>query len=72
MKAEIALQDLVSEFDRCIEELTQARERAEELLSERRSGHTWTEIVSGETRPLVVERITTVLGSLAGAGSGRR
>jgi len=72
MKAEAALRDLVAEFDRCIDELAQARERAEELLSQRRSGRTWTEIVSGESRPLVVERITTVLGSLAGAGSAWR
>jgi len=72
MKAEAALRDLVAEFDRCIDELGQARERAEALLAERRSGHTWTEIVSGEARPLVVERITTVLSSLAGAGSAWR
>ena len=72
MKAEAALRDLVAEFDRCIEELARARERAEELLAQRHSGHTWTEIVSGEARPLVVERITTVLGSLARAGSAWR
>jgi hypothetical protein len=72
MKAEAALRDLVAELDRCIEELGQARGRAEELLAERRSGHTWTEIVSSESRPLVVERISTVLASLAGAGSAWR
>jgi hypothetical protein len=72
MKAEAALQDLVAQLDRCIEELSQARERAGELLDQRRSGHTWTEIVSGETRPLIVERISTVLASLAGAGSAWR
>ena len=72
MKAEGALLELVAELDRCIEELGHARERAEELLAERRSGHTWTEIVSGEERPLVVERISTVLASLARAGSAWR
>ena len=72
MKAEAALQELVAELDRCIEELAQARGRAEELLVERRSGHTWTEIVAGEARPLVVERISTVLASLARAGSAWR
>jgi hypothetical protein len=72
MKAEGALQELVAELDRCIEELTQARGRAEELLIQRRSGHSWTEIVSGESRPLVVERISTVLASLARAGSSWR
>jgi len=72
MKAEAALRELVAELDRCIEELGQARQRAEELLAERRAGHSWTEIVSGEARPLVVERISTVLASLAGAGSAWR
>jgi hypothetical protein len=72
MKAEAALKELVAEFDRCIEELGQARERAEVLLAQRRSGHTWTDIVSGESRPLVVERISTVLSSLARAGSAWR
>jgi hypothetical protein len=69
MKAEAALRDLVAELDRCTEELAQARERAEELLARRRSGHSWTDIVSGESRPLVVERISTVLAALAGAGA---
>jgi CRP-like cAMP-binding protein len=72
MKAEAALQDLVTELDRCIDELARARRRAEELLTRRRSGHTWTEIVSGEARPLVVERISTVLASLARVGSAWR
>jgi hypothetical protein len=67
-RAERALTDLLTELDRCSEELAQARARAERLLRERRSGRTWTDIVSGETRPLVVERISTVLGALAGAG----
>ena len=72
MKAEAALQDLVAELDRCIDELAHARERAGELLAQRRSGQTWAEIVSQEARPLVVERITTVLGALARAGSAWR
>jgi hypothetical protein len=70
--AERALQELVAELDRCVDELTQARARAELLLRERRSGRTWTDIVSGETRPLVVERISTVLASLATAGHSWR
>jgi hypothetical protein len=72
MNAERALQELVAELDRCIEELTSARVRAEELLRERRSGRTWTEIVAREARPLVVERISTVLASLARAGHSWR
>jgi hypothetical protein len=72
MQAERALRELVAELDRCVEELAQARVRAEELLHERRSGHTWTEIVAREERPLVVERISTVLASLARAGHSWR
>lgn len=72
MKAETALRELVAELDHCIDELGHARERAEELLAQRRSGHKWTDIVSGESRPLVVERISTVLASLARAGSAWR
>ena len=67
-----ALEDLVREIDRCAVELQGARERAELLLAERRTGRPWLDIVSAESRPLVVERITTVLSGLAGAGSAWR
>jgi hypothetical protein len=67
-----ALEQLVREIDRCAVELQDARERAQQLLSRRRSGDSWLDIVSGETRPLVVERISTVLSALAGAGSSWR
>ena len=67
--AERALADLVTELDRCVDELMQARARAENLLLERRSGRAWLEIVTNETRPLIVERISTVLASLSAAGS---
>jgi hypothetical protein len=70
--AERALESLVDELDRCAHELASARERAELLLSARRSGQTWTEIVSGESRPLIVERISTVLAALAGTGHAWR
>jgi hypothetical protein len=63
-----ALERLVDELDDCIAELRRARRRAEALLDERRSGRQWLEIVSTESRPLVVESISTVLGSLARAG----
>ena len=66
--AQRALTDLVAELDRCIDELDQARTRAEVLLRERRSGRQWLEIVTGESRPLIVERISTVLSALATAG----
>ncbi|WP_369256065.1 hypothetical protein [Geodermatophilus amargosae] len=67
-----ALERLVREIDRCADELEEARTRAEQLLARRRSGESWLDIVSGETRPLVVERISTVLSALAGAGSSWR
>ncbi|MGY1726200.1 hypothetical protein ACI79J_04455 [Geodermatophilus sp. SYSU D01062] len=64
-----ALEQLVREIDRCAAQLQDARTCAEQLLSQRRSGDSWLDIVTEESRPLVVERITTVLGALAGAGS---
>ena len=67
-----ALEELITELDRCVDELTHARTRAENLLRERRSGRPWLEIVTGESRPLVVERISTVLATLATAGHAWR
>ncbi|MGY1669621.1 hypothetical protein [Geodermatophilus sp. SYSU D00710] len=68
----LALEDLVREIDRCAAELQDARARAELLLAERRAGRAWLDIVTAESRPLVVERISTVLSGLAGAGSAWR
>ncbi|SFP01612.1 hypothetical protein SAMN05660464_1964 [Geodermatophilus dictyosporus] len=67
-----ALEELVREIDRCAAELQGARARAEVLLADRRAGHSWLELVTQESRPLVVERITTVLSALSGAGSAWR
>lgn len=66
--AALALADLVTELDRCVDELVRARARADKLLHERRSGRPWLDIVGGEPRPLVVERISTVLAALSAAG----
>ena len=66
--AEQALADLVTELDRCVDELLQSRARAETLLRRRQSGEQWLEIVTTESRPLIVERISTVLASLSAAG----
>ena len=66
--AERALGDLLVELDRCVDELVQARARAETLLRERRSGGAWLDLVTREARPLVVERISTVLATLSAAG----
>ncbi len=68
----LALEDLVREIDRCAAELQEARARAELLLGERRAGRPWLDIVTAEARPLVVERVSTVLSGLAGAGSAWR
>jgi hypothetical protein len=66
--AQRALTDLVAELDRCIDELEQARARADVLLRHRQAGGAWLEIVTGEARPLIVERLSTVLARLASAG----
>ena len=70
--AERALADLVTELDRCVGELAQARARAEQLLADRQHGRPWLEIVTGESKPLIVERISTVLATLATAGHSWR
>jgi hypothetical protein len=66
--AERALARLADELDTCIAALEHARDRARRLLRERRSGRAWLDIVTTEERPLVVESISAVLGSLARAG----
>jgi hypothetical protein len=67
-----ALEKLVTELDACIAELQRARTRSQSLLEKRRAGRPWLEIVTGQARPLVVESISTVLGSLATAGHAWR
>ena len=67
-----ALRTLVDELGACITELELARSRAEDLLTARAAGRAWYDIVSGEDRPLVVERISSVLGTLSTAGHAWR
>lgn len=64
-----ALEDLIAELKVCIDGLEQALRRAEQLRQQRRSGQPWLDIVSRETRPLIVERITHTLDSLTTTGS---
>jgi alpha-D-ribose 1-methylphosphonate 5-triphosphate synthase subunit PhnI len=64
-----ALEDLIAELTVCIEGLEQALDRAGQLLEQRRAGQSWLDIVSAETRPLIVERITHALESLTTTGS---
>lgn len=67
-----ALRSLVAALDTCADELSHARERAERLVEQRETGRAWLDIVTAEPRPLVVERISTVLATLATAGSAWR
>ena len=67
-----ALRTLITEIEACTAQLEQARTRAESLLDARGSGRAWQDIVAGETRPLVVESISSVLGSLSTAGHAWR
>ena len=68
----LALHALVAALDASAEELAHARTRAAELVTQREAARSWLDIVSAETRPLVVERVSTVLASLTGAGSAFR
>ncbi len=70
--AHAALTRLEAELTRCIAELERARARAKHLLTERAAGRAWLEVVTEESRPLVVESISTVLGALATAGHSWR
>ena len=67
-----ALGELMTVLDMCVAELSGARERAEKLLEERRVGRAWLDIVTTESRPLVVEQISSVMASLASAGGAWR
>jgi hypothetical protein len=64
-----ALGELVTAIDDCIDRLTSARGRAQELLAARADGTNWLDIVTAERRPLVVETVSTVMATLARAGS---
>ena len=63
------LKSLITEIEACMEQLQHAHVRAEHLLEERRQGRPWLDIVSAESHPLVVESISSVIASLASAGS---
>ena len=71
-QAALALHELLAELEKCIAELEHARTRAGRLLALRATGRPWLDIVTSESRPLVVESITTVLTSLARAGHAWR
>lgn len=70
--ATVALEALVAELDDCMARLAHARRRADVLLAHRRSGGAWLDVVTAESRPLVVESISAVMASLATAGHAWR
>ena len=67
-----ALNELMTVLDTCVTELSGARSRAEKLLEERQTGRAWLDLVTAESRPLVVEQISSVMASLASAGGAWR
>jgi hypothetical protein len=71
-EATSALAELIAAIDDCEQQLQNARARAEELLASRAAGTPWLEIVTAESRPLVVESVSSVLATLARAGSSFR
>jgi hypothetical protein len=66
--AAAALDDLLVELKICLDGLHEAQSRAEELREQRRGGKSWQDLVLAEERPLIVERISDALESLATAG----
>ena len=63
-----ALAELIDRIDVSVDELQRARTRALQLLEDRAAGRPWLELVTTESRPLVVESISAVLSGLATAG----
>lgn len=66
--ATAALRALLAELDTCVAQLQHARDRAARLLEERSDGRDWLDVVTAESRPLVVESISSVLATLSTAG----
>lgn len=67
-----ALTELIRGIDSSVDELGRARARAERLLTQRGAGRSWLEIVTAESRPLIVEQVSSVMATLAAAGSAWR
>jgi hypothetical protein len=67
-----ALEELIRGIDSSIAQLQRARSRARQLLAHREAGRTWLDIVAAEKRPLVVERVSAVLATLADTGGAWR
>lgn len=63
-----ALQQLSVQLEQTVRDLQAAGRRLDELAELRAAGHTWSAIVSGEDRPLIVETITRALDDLGAVG----
>jgi hypothetical protein len=64
----IALDELGRRLEITVADLLAALERVDELRQLRAAGAAWADIVAGEERPLIVERITRVLVDLGDVG----
>ncbi|MCU7729411.1 helix-turn-helix domain containing protein [Actinoplanes sp. KI2] len=69
VEARAALDELMQALDHCLDQLRDARHRAAELAEQHDSGQSWTAIVSAETPPLIVERISVAMSALSVSGS---
>lgn len=63
-----ALEELGRQLEVTIHDLRAAGKRVDELLSLRAAGQSWSDIVSNEERPLIVERITRAIDDLGAVG----
>jgi hypothetical protein len=63
-----ALHRLTDEIDRSLVELQHARRQAETLLRARHPGRDRREVVGGQAKPMVLEKVSGVLGALSTVG----
>jgi hypothetical protein len=67
-----ALTDLIATIEQTVAELNDAIDRAHHVTDLRTSGLPWLDIVHGEERPLVIERVSRALTDLGAAGNNVR
>lgn len=67
-----ALLRLAEVMDATAADLRMQAVRARELAAQVEAGHPWSEVVTEERRPLIVERLTEILDSLATHGAAFR
>ncbi|HWG98691.1 MAG TPA: hypothetical protein VNV66_05055 [Pilimelia sp.] len=64
-----ALLRLAEVMDATADDLHTLAARARDLAAEVQAGHAWSEVVTEERRPLIVERLTDALAALAAHGA---